>query len=144
MEKKITQMDNTDTHITGVDQLVEFTVQNDNGFLVVDSRIVADMIDKRHNDLLRDIEKYIEMMKKSQNSKLLSDDFFIESSYNSGTGKNYKNYLLTRKGYEFLTIRMTGEKGTLIGLSLINKFKEAEEDYNNKIQFFREVRAVED
>ena len=67
MEKKITQMDNTDTHITGVDQLVEFTVQNDNGFLVVDSRIVADMIDKRHNDLLRDIEKYIEMMKKSQN-----------------------------------------------------------------------------
>ena len=42
---------------------------------------------KRHSDLIRDIEKYIQAMQNSQNAKLRYDNFFIESNYKSGTGK---------------------------------------------------------
>ncbi|WP_277985893.1 hypothetical protein [Staphylococcus condimenti] len=34
---------------------------------------------------------------KVHNSKLSSDDFFLESTYQAGTGKPYKHYLLTKK-----------------------------------------------
>ena len=48
---------------------------------------IAEMTGKRHSDLIRDIEKYIQAMQNSQNAKLRYDNFFIESNYKSGTGK---------------------------------------------------------
>lgn len=66
-----------------------------NGVFCTDSRDVADMIGKRHSDFLRDIEGYKYIL--DQNADLRSDDFFIEHSYEAGTGKNYKCFLLTRK-----------------------------------------------
>ncbi|MFB8734860.1 Rha family transcriptional regulator [Bacillus sp. SL00103] len=42
-----------------------------------------------------------------------SDDFFIESTYQAGTGKLYKHYLLTKQGCEIVANKMTGEKGVL-------------------------------
>ncbi len=58
--------------------------------VTLDSREVAELMDKRHSDLLRDIETYHKYLDKSQNAKLRFDDFFIESAYQSGTGKAYK------------------------------------------------------
>lgn len=43
----------------------------------VDSREVAEMVDKRHADLVRSIDGYFTIL--SQNAKLRSDDFFKES-----------------------------------------------------------------
>ncbi len=120
--------------IKPISNLVEFNVQNNNGILVVDSRIVADMVDKRHNNLVRDIENYIEILKNSQNSKLSFDNFFIESCYNSGTGKNYKNYLLTRKGCEFVANKMTGQKGTIFTATYIDKFHEIEQQLTTQFK----------
>ena len=65
----------------------ELTITDKNGILTVDSREVAEMTGKRHSDLIRDIEKYIQAMQNSQNAKLRYDNFFIESNYKSGTGK---------------------------------------------------------
>jgi len=62
---------------------------------VIDSRDVAKMIGKTHKNLVRDIDRYINDL--HQSSKLSPDQFFIESSYQAGTGKNYKCYLLTKK-----------------------------------------------
>ena len=93
--------------------------------LTIDSREVADMVDKRHSDLLRDIERYIGYI--DQNAKLRSDDFFIESSYQSGTGKNYKCYQVTKKGCEFIANKLTGQKGTQFTATYINRFHEMEE-----------------
>ena len=53
----------------------------------LDSREVAEMVGKRHANLIRDIDHYIEIM--DQNSKLSSDDFFIKQTYTAGTGKQY-------------------------------------------------------
>lgn len=76
---------------------------------VMDSRDVAKMFGKTHAHLVRDIDRYINDL--DQNPKLDSDDFFIDSSYQAGTGKNYKCYLLTKQGCEFVANKLTGRKG---------------------------------
>jgi len=53
--------------------------------LTLDSREVAEMVGKRHSDLLRDIEVYVGYL--SQNADLRSDSFFLKTSYQAGTGK---------------------------------------------------------
>ena len=55
----------------------------------------------------RMIEKYIQAMQNSQNAKLRYDNFFIESNYKSGTGKEYKCFLLTKKGCDMVANKMT-------------------------------------
>lgn len=95
-----------------------------NDVLTLDSREVAQMVGKRHDNLMRDIETYIEYL--GQTSDLSCDDFFIESSYKTGTGKEYKKYDCTKKGCEFIAHKLTGQKGTLFTATYINKFHEME------------------
>lgn len=56
---------------------------------VLDSRDVAKMLGKTHAHLVRDIDRYINDL--DQNPKLDSDQFFIESSYQAGTGKMHNH-----------------------------------------------------
>lgn len=98
--------------------------------LRLDSREVAKMLEKRHSNLLRDIETYIGYLR--QNSKLSSDDFFKETSYKAGTGRRYKIYQITKKGCEFLAHKQTGRKGSSFTASYINRFHEMEAQLGKK------------
>lgn len=102
------------------------TIINHNGQKTIDSREVAEMIDKRHSDLLESIDGFAEILR-GQNGKFRSDDYFIESTYQAGTGKPYKCYLLTRKGCDMVANKLTGEKGVLFSAAYINKFHEMEQ-----------------
>lgn len=124
------------------------SIVNQNGKLVVDSREVARMLDKRHGNLVRDIQGYVEILKKNsetlatqqspnlgsaqtlagqQNSKLSSANFFLESSYKSDDGsRSYPCYLLTRKGCDMVANKMTGEKGVLFTAAYVTQFDEME------------------
>ena len=93
--------------------------------LSLDSREVAEMLNKRHTDLLRDIDTYTSYL--GQNANLRSEDFWELSSYTSGTGKGYRCYLITKKGCEFIAHKMTGRKGALFTATYINRFHEMEE-----------------
>lgn len=93
--------------------------------LSLDSREVAEMLNKRHTDLLRDIDTYTSYL--GQNANLRSEDFWELSSYTSGTGKRYRCYLITKKGCEFIAHKMTGRKGALFTATYINRFHEMEE-----------------
>lgn len=92
--------------------------------LSLDSREVAEILNKRHTDLLRDIDTYTSYL--SQNANLRSEEFWELSSYTSGTGKRYKCYKITKKGCEFLAHKMTGKKGALFTAAYINRFHEME------------------
>lgn len=93
--------------------------------MTIESREVAKMIGKRHSNLTRDIQGYIKDI--SENSKLSSQDFFIESTFKvSGNNKTYLCYLLTKKGCEFVANKMTGKKGNLFTASYITKFNQME------------------
>lgn len=92
----------------------------------IDSREIAEMTGKRHADLIRDVERYTEVM--DQNADLRSDEFFIESEYQAGTGKNYKHYLVTRRGCDMIANKMTGDKGILFTATYVNRFHQMEQD----------------
>lgn len=109
----------------------------------LDSREVAEMVEKRHDHLIRDIEKYCEHLGKSQNPTLGADDYFIESEYQSGTGKSYKNYQITKKGCELIAHKMTGEKGTIFSAAYINRFHEMEDAIKQVIPTLEEAKAQE-
>lgn len=101
---------------------MKLTVVSLNGQLVTDSREVAEMVEKEHSHLLRDIDGYINIIGKT-NFGL--SDFFIESSYQSGT-RSYKCYLLTKKGCDMVANKMTGEKGVLFTAAYVTKFEDME------------------
>lgn len=93
------------------------------GQLVTDSRDVAEMVEKRHTDILRSIDGYVSIL---LNAKLRSVDFFIESAYKDGSGKENKCFLLTRKGCDMVANKMTGEKGVLFTAAYVTRFEEME------------------
>lgn len=108
--------------------------------LTLDSREVASMIEKRHCDLIRDVETYRDYLNESQNAKLRSDDFFINSEYKSGTGKRYKCYLITKKGCELIAHKMTGKKGVQFTAEYIERFHDMEQKLGKPISEFKEPK----
>ena len=90
----------------------------------IDSRDVAEMIGKQHSHIVRDIDNHIEVM--GQNPNLDSDDYYIESSYQAGTGKSYRCYLLTKLGCEMIANKLTGEKGILFTAFYVKHFNQME------------------
>ena len=83
------------------------------------------MVGRNHAHLCRDIQGYIKVI--SQNPKLDSDKFFVESSYKSGTGKEYTCYLLTKQGCEMVANKMTGTKGILFTAEYVQAFNKMEQ-----------------
>ncbi len=109
----------------------ELQLINKCGVFYADSRQVAEMIGKQHFNLLRDIDNYISVI--GQNSKLSSDNFFIKSTYKSGTGKTYPCYLITRKGCDMVANKMTGDKGILFTAEYVTRFDEMERTLKNNM-----------
>uniref|UniRef100_UPI00164356BB Rha family transcriptional regulator n=2 Tax=Bacillus TaxID=1386 RepID=UPI00164356BB len=89
-----------------------------NGQLLVDSREVAEMVGKRHTDLLRSIDGYVTIL---LNAKLRSVEFFLESTYQDSTGRSLKHFYLTRKGCDMVANKMTGEKGVLFTAAYVTQ-----------------------
>ena len=89
----------------------------------IDSREVAEMVDMRHDNLLKKVSNYEKIL---LNSKLSSVDFFIPSGYQDKTGRTLKCYLLTKKGCEMVANKLTGEKGVIFTAKYVNRFEEME------------------
>lgn len=125
------------------------TVFNYNGQSVMDSRLVAKMIGKNHNHLMRDIRGYIEVLEDNpildspqedlgsdyQNYTQLnfeSSDFFILSSYIDNQNKKQPCYLLTKMGCEFVANKLTGMKGILFTATYVSEFNRMEQLENQQ------------
>ena len=81
------------------------------------------MIGKTHAHLMRDIQGYVEILKKSIESKFGFNDFFIESTYKDSIGRTLPCYLLTKKGCDMVANKMTGEKGVLFTAAYVTAFE---------------------
>lgn len=95
-----------------------------NGKLVTDSREVAEMIGKPHDQLMRSIRGYINILDHS--AKLQTADFFIESNYKNENNQSYPCYLLTKQGCEMVGNKMTGKKGILFTAEYVQAFNQME------------------
>jgi Rha family phage regulatory protein len=104
----------------------DLSVRDYNGVFVIDSREVAEMVEKRHDHLLRDINGYVEILNNSTAPKIGASDFFIPSTYQDSTGRLLPCYFLTRKGCDMVANKMTGAKGVLFTATYVTKFEEME------------------
>ena len=119
------------------DKLVkELTVINKNGKFVADSREVAEMVEKRHDNLLRDIDDYVQIMETSilrDASGLQISDFFMPNEYQIGNRK-YRCYDITKKGCEMVANKLTGEKGVLFTAAYVTKFNDMEQTLHQPLK----------
>ena len=95
--------------------------------LTITSLQVAKMVNKRHSDLLRDIETYTKYLLQSNERKIALVDFFRKSQYKDNKGEFRTCYNITKKGCELIAHKMTGQKGVLFTAEYINRFHEMEQ-----------------
>ena len=113
------------------------TVQNEQGetIPVIDSREVARMMGKRHEEILRYIEGSngrVGILPTLLNTKCCSIDYFIESSYRDAMNRKSKCYLITKKGCELLGNKQNGEKGILFSIAYVERFNAMEKEIKSK------------
>lgn len=94
----------------------------------ISSLEVAEMVGKKHNELLKDIRRYVKQLGEG---KIPHTDFFSESSYVTDQNRKVPCYLVTKKGCEFIAHKMTGTKGTVFTARYINRFHDMENGKKN-------------
>lgn len=97
----------------------------------LESREVADMVDKAHSELLKDIRRYISQFNEGN---LPYVDFFKENTYRDTKGETRPCYRITKKGCEFIAHKQTGIKGTIFTARYINRFHEMEDVLSGQTQ----------
>lgn len=105
----------------------------------IDSREVAEMVGKQHNELLKDIRRYAEQLGEG---KIPQSDFFTESTYVNSQNKKIPCYQVTKKGCEFIAHKLTGVKGTEFTAKYINRFHEMEDAIKAHIPTGNELIAL--
>lgn len=84
--------------------------------LVVSSRVVAKELEKRHDHVIRDLEKILIGSDLSQ--------LIIPSNYKDSKNRNYKEYLLTKDGFTLYMFNIQGYQD--FKMAYINRFNEME------------------
>ena len=90
----------------------------------IESREVAEMVGKEHKELLRDIRRYAEQLAESNIARGM---FFTESTYLDANNQTRPCYLVTKKGCELISHKLTGVKGVEFTARYINRFHEMED-----------------
>lgn len=105
---------------------------------------VAEMVEKEHKNLIRDIRRYCEQLAEG---KIEPGDFFIESTYLDANNQSRPCYEVTKKGCEFIANKMTGQKGTEFTAKYINRFHDMEDYIKNEsgllVSFKEQVQSLE-
>lgn len=105
--------------------------------LTIDSREVAEMLDKEHKHVLRMIQgskdgKDLGIAPILLKAKFVLSDYFIGTSYKDSSGKENKCYLCTKMGCEMLGNKLRGEKGILFTAQYVKKFNYMEQSIKEK------------
>lgn len=106
-------------------------VENVNGVLVTTSNRVANELGVEHKSLLRKIDGYVDKF----GSTKMCHEFYIESTFEN-RGKQYKNYLITKKGIAQLVGGYSSavEKAFSLNVAYINRFEEMERQLNSQFK----------
>ena len=100
--------------------LKELKAQDFHGKKVVDSREVAEMVEREHYELLKSIRQYAEYLAAGE---IPVGDFFIESTYLDGNNQPRPNFLITKKGCDMIANKLTGKKGVLFTAAYVSAFE---------------------
>lgn len=95
----------------------------------ISSRKVAEMMEVEHSKILRKIDGFNYIFTKA---KIGFSKYWIEGSYKDGSGKNNKEFQVSKLGCEFLANKTTGEKGILFTDRYMEAFEEMKDYIENK------------
>ena len=98
----------------------ELQIVTFDGVEVVDSRDIAEMVERSHSELLKSIRIYAQYLAEGE---VPLGDFFVESTYLDVNGQERPNYLITKKGCDLIANKMIGKKGTLFTAAYVNAFE---------------------
>lgn len=125
-------------------------VQNEQGepIPVIDSREVARMMGKKHKEILWYIEGnessgvigIAEVIAKKETDIAL---YFIPSTY-LANNREYRCYLVTKKGCELLGNKQQGEKGILFSLAYVERFNEMEKELRQSKELVKDSYMIDD
>lgn len=83
---------------------------------------VAEMVGRRHDHVLRDINKIIDQL----GDPKIGETYFSVDTYLDSQRKPNPCFRLSKKGCELFSTRMTGSKGTKFAVAYIERFNEME------------------
>lgn len=106
----------------------ELTVREHEGINAIDSREVAEMMEVQHKDLLKKIDSINEDF---GSEKVRHEKYWQESTFEN-RGKQYRNFLITKRGCEFLAHKTTGTKGNLFTDRYMDRFEQMKEHIKNE------------
>ena len=106
----------------------ELTIREHEGINVIDSREVAEMMEVQHKDLLKKIDSINEDF---GSEKVRHEKYWQESTFEN-RGKQYRNFLITKRGCEFLAHKTTGTKGNLFTDRYMDRFEQMKEHIKNE------------
>ncbi|WP_139996293.1 Rha family transcriptional regulator [Kurthia sp. Dielmo] len=85
---------------------------------------VAEMVGREHNEVLKDLRRIISQL---DEGKIPHNFYFEEGTYKDALNREKPCFLLTKKGCELYSTRMTGAKGTAFAVAYIERFNEMEQ-----------------
>ena len=106
----------------------ELTIREHEGINAIDSREVAEMMEVQHKHLL---EKIDGINKDFVAENVATKKYWQESTFEN-RGKQYRNFLVTKRGCEFLAHKTTGTKGNLFTDRYMDRFEQMKEHIKNK------------
>lgn len=96
----------------------------------ISSREVAEMVEKDHKNLIRDIRNYVDLLTELN---FEPSEYFVEDSYQDSTGRTLICYQVSKKGCEFIAHKLTGQKGAMFTAKYIERFHEMQEKLQNPL-----------
>ncbi|WP_129600471.1 Rha family transcriptional regulator [Anaerophilus nitritogenes] len=115
-----------------MNEMIALGLKAKNDEAVASSRVIAEKFDKRHDNVIRDIEKLIEGIPKIEETPV--HRYFIKTNYIHEQNKQrYKEYLMTRDGFTLLAMGFTGAKALKWKLKYIKAFNRMEKFIREKL-----------
>lgn len=105
----------------------------------LNSREVAEMVEKEHKNLLRDIRNYIDLLTETN---FEPSEYFIEDCYKDATGRTLICYLVSKKGCEFIAHKLTGQKGAMFTAKYIERFHEMQDAMSGSMTSLQVLQQI--
>lgn len=110
-----------------MNDLIKVDVRIENNKMITDSRNIAEVFSKRHDNVVRDIENL-------RKDVLNFEEMFFESTMPDSYGREQKVYFMNRDGFTLLAMGFTGSEAMQWKLKYIEAFNALESAWNSPEQ----------
>jgi len=103
----------------------EYGLYEKSGIVFCDSLQIAESFEKRHADVLRDINKHIESANRIGERKFALSNF-LQDTYKTAQDKKQPKFLLTKSGFAKVAFGYEGDKANKFQIDYINRYEQME------------------